>query len=139
MKFLFNNSFLSEKSCHYKLYQGKTMFVWRYYIYLFYTWFIAFSTTKCWDRSKRDRSARKKVLIVSQFNLPLGNLIWVIFCYSNFSRYSLFVKNDQYKILDLIVYNLLGFWNFDFWPYGRLEFWFLGICRSYMYTSSCNR
>ena len=81
----------------------------------------------------------KKVLIVLQFNLPLGNLIRVIFCYSNFSRYGLFVKNDQYKILDLIVYNLLGFWNFDFWLYGRLAFWFLGICRSYMCTSSCNR
>ena len=29
---------------------------------------------------------------------------------------SLFVNNDQHKILDLMVYNLLGFRNFDFWP-----------------------
>ena len=34
--------------------------------------------------------------------------------YSYFSRYSLFVNNDKHKILDLMAYNLLGCWNFNF-------------------------
>ena len=30
------------------------------------------------------------------------------------------MNNDQHKILDLTLYNSLGFWNFDFWLYGHL-------------------
>ena len=53
-------------------------------------------------------------------NLPLDNLILVISLLKLISRYSLFVNNDQHKILDLMKYNLLDFRNFHFWPYGHL-------------------
>ena len=53
-----------------------------------------------------------------------------------------FVNNDQHKILDLMIYNMLGFWNSDFWSYGclvQVSFLLFGVCRSYMCTSSCKR
>ena len=53
-------------------------------------------------------------------NLPLrqsysGHIFVKVTCQG-----TVFVNNDQHKTLDLMVHNLLGFRNFDFWPNGYL-------------------